>query len=454
MMRHEKKRSSLAAPLARGVAIAVLAWLCAVVPAGAAAGVQARLELDRHLMAAETAGTALVKITLEAPPPSDRAKRPPVNLSLVLDRSGSMSGSKLENAKAAAVEALRRLGGQDFFSVVVYDHQVSTIVPSQAAGRTEWIESQIRQIRSGGNTALFGGVSQGAAEVRKHLGKGYVHRIVLLSDGIANVGPSAPDDLGRLGRALGKEGLSVTTVGVGTDYNEDLMVQLSHQSDGNTYFVESSRDLPRIFTAELGDVLSVVARNVEIVIDCPEGVRPMRIIGRDGRIRGQQVAFSLNQLYGSQEKYALVEVAVPAGKDGHEMEVARAQVRYEDPFTRQSESVSARVAVRFSRDSKRVTRSVNPSVAREAQLNYKALAQEKAIDLADEGKPAAAADALEETAAEMEQFGRQYRDTGVLEEAARIREQAEEVRQKGMSPRSRKVLRTESYQTKHQQMQK
>ncbi len=434
--------------------LVTLIWMVGWVPSPVQAGVRARLELDRPLLEAGRSETALVKITLEAPPPPQREFRPPVNLSLVLDRSGSMSGSKLEKAREAAIEALRRLGGQDLFSVVVYDHHVDTIVPAQTAARTEWIESRIRQIRSGGNTALFGGVSQGAAEVRKHTNEGYVQRIVLLSDGIANVGPSSPQDLGRLGSALIKEGISVTTVGVGTDYNEDLMARLSQQSDGNTYFVESSLDLPRIFAAELGDVLSVVARNVEIIIDCPEGVRPRRIIGRDGRIRGQEVRLSLNQLYGSQEKYALIQVDVPPGKDGKDLEIARAKVRYEDPFTRKSRTVSAKVAARFSRDKERVATSVNPSVAREVKLNYKALAQEKAIELADEGKTEEAAAALEQSAAELDAFGRQFKDKEVLEEASRVRKQAQEVRQKGMSPKQRKSLRTESFQTKNQQVEK
>lgn len=432
----------------------VFVWMAGWVPEPAQADVRARLELDRPLLEAGTSETALVKITLEAPPPPERQLRPPVNLSLVLDRSGSMSGSKLEKAKEAAIEALRRLGGQDLFSVVVYDHQVDTIVPAQTAARTEWIEARIRQIRSGGNTALFGGVSQGAAEVRKHTGKGYVQRIVLLSDGIANVGPSSPQDLGRLGSALIKEGISVTTVGVGTDYNEDLMAQLSQRSDGNTYFVESSLDLPRIFAAELGDVLSVVARNVEIIIDCPEGIRPRRIIGRDGRIRGQEVRLSLNQLYGSQEKYALIQVDVPPGKDGKAIEIARARVRYEDPFTQKPRTVSATVAARYSRDKERVATSMNPSVAREVKLNYKALAQEKAIELADEGKTEEAAAALEKSADELDDFGRRFQDKEVLEEAGRVRKQAQEVRQKGMSPKQRKSLRTESFQTKNQQMEK
>ena len=179
--------------------------------------VKCTIETDRAILPAGGTQNVVIKITLEAPPPPSNIKRPPVNLSIVLDRSGSMSGSKIEKAKDAAIEALKRLGSQDIFSLVVYDHVVETIIPAQLAVNTESMIRKIKSISTGGSTALFGGVSQGAAEIRKYLEGQYVHRIILLSDGLANVGPSTPADLGRLGAALIKENISVTTIGVGTD---------------------------------------------------------------------------------------------------------------------------------------------------------------------------------------------------------------------------------------------
>ncbi len=195
--------------------------------------VTCRVELDRRVLPARGNQRVVVKVSLDARRPKESA-RPPVNLAIVLDRSGSMTGAKLDKAKAAAIEAFRRLGPQDIFSMVVYDHNVETVVPAQSAANAEWIEGRIRRIRPGGRTALFGGVSQGAAEIRKNISHKYVHRIILLSDGLANVGPSTPEDLERLGAALIKEDISVTTVGVGMDYNEDLMTRLSQKSDGHS----------------------------------------------------------------------------------------------------------------------------------------------------------------------------------------------------------------------------
>ncbi|MFW5870901.1 MAG: vWA domain-containing protein [Verrucomicrobiota bacterium] len=437
-------------PLITGIVcvFALSAGLCSAKTAGP---VRCRVELDRDVLYAEREQTAVVKITLDADRPLNVKERPPVNLSIVLDRSGSMSGKKLERAKEAAIEALHRLDGRDIFSLVVYNHKVKTVVEAQSASNTEWIEKRIRSIGSNGNTALFAGVSQGAAEVRKNIEENFVHRIILLSDGLANVGPSSASDLGRLGAGLLKEGISVTTVGVGNDYNEDLMARLSRKSDGNTYFVENSRGLARIFKEELGDLLSVVARKVKLIIECPDGVRPLRIIGREGRIHSGNVELYLNQLYGGQEKFALVEVKLPAVKAGEKREIAVARVRYENVFTEDTESATGRVDGAFSENRKTVEESENVKVRASYEVNLNAMAQEKAIKLADEGKAKEAAKVLKESAQKLDKVGKKYGDSALVKRARQIEVQAESIEQEGLSKGGRKALRSESYQTIRQQ---
>ncbi len=337
------------------------------------------------------------------------------------------------------------------FSVVVYDTNVHTIVPAQSAGYVDRIVRTIENIQAGGNTALFGGVSQGAAEIRKHLENDFIHRIVLLSDGLANVGPRMPEDLGRLGASLLKENISVTTVGVGTDYNEDLMARLAQNSDGNTYFVESGVDLPRIFAAELGDVLNVVATQVNVTITLPGTVQPVEIIGREGRILGQKIELFMNQLYGDQQKYALVKIRLPAsGRGPADNRPGRGSLP--ESLTRQPERSRGTSLVSFSRDPVQVETSANPEVVREYQLNLKALAQEKAIQLSDEGRQPEAVTALKHSAETLRQVGRLYKDSELLKEAEAIEAQADQIEEEGMSKKSRKVLRTQSYQQKNQQV--
>ncbi|WP_020589059.1 vWA domain-containing protein [Desulfobacter curvatus] len=416
--------------------------------------VTCRVETDRSILPADDPQNVILKITLDAPTVPENTARPRVNIALVMDRSGSMGGTKIQMAKAAAVEALSRLGKDDVFSLVTYDTEVTTLVLAQKVRETGSIIHAIKGIEAGGNTALFGGVSQGAAEIRKNVEDDYVHRVVLLSDGLANVGPSNPSDLGRLGAGLFKENISVTTVGVGTDYNEDLMAQLAQKSDGNTYFAESGRDLPRIFAAELGNVLNVVAKQVVVTITLPAGIEPVEIIGREGRIRGNRIELSMNQLYGGQEKFALVEVHMKGQKDGSSVQIAKADVSYQDPFSMKNLKAQAKATASFSRNKAKVAASTNPQVVKDYQLNLNALAQEKAIELSDQGKTKEAARELRQSAAALKGYAGKYNDKEALEEAREAEAQADVLETQGMSKKSRKALRTKSYQMKNQQIQK
>jgi len=413
--------------------------------------VRLRIELDRTVLPAETPDRAIVKICLDGLRLPRPDLRPPVNLALVIDRSGSMSGEKIEKAKEAALEVLRHLSSDDVFSLVAYESGVQTLIPARPVGNGRAIERAIRSIRPGGNTALFAGVSQGASEVRKYFESGYVNRIVLLSDGLANVGPSSPEELGRLGSALLKEGISVTTVGLGLDYNEDLMTRLAQRSDGNTYFVESSADLPRIFAAELGDVLNVVARRVVIEIEFPAGVRPLRFVGREGVIRGQHAELTLNQLYGGQEKYALVEIEVVPPESGAECEIARARVSYEDALTRRNATLTAARTVQFSRSRSVVISSADHQVQADYAQNVIALAKDKAVELVDNGRQDEAAQEMRRQAEALQKLADTYGNVSVSAAAATMPAEAEKLERDGLDNAARKSYRAESSQVRSQQ---
>ncbi|MEI8242592.1 MAG: VWA domain-containing protein [bacterium] len=426
-------------------------------PARAAptARVTCTIELDRALLPAEAVQRTVMKIALRTPELASPAERPPVNLAVVLDRSGSMGGDKIERAKEAAIEALHRLGSRDLFSLVIYDHEVETVVPPQSAANTEWIEGRIRKIQSRGNTALFAGVSQGAAEIRKNIeNRKYVPRVLLLSDGQANVGPSTPTDLGRLGTALMKEGIAVTTVGVGADYNEDLMTRLSQASDGNAYFAASSSELTRIFAAELGGVLKVAARQVVLEVTCTGGVKPLRIIGREGRIRGETVEITLNQLYGGQEKFVLVEVEIPAARAEEVKDIAVASCRYADAITQSEDKASTRATVRFTRDDKAVAGSVNVAVQKDIAINAAAIASDRAISMNDAGDNRLAAALLKKESDRLSKVASEYNLPEVAQQAVELEAKSKVLESRALNANERKTMRTDSYQQRNQQLEK
>ena len=414
--------------------------------------VQLRIDLDRTVLPAGATGRAVVKVCFDGLrlPRSDA--RPPVNLSIVIDRSGSMDGEKLMRAREAALEALGRLAPDDILSVVTYDTDVQTLVPAQCVGNGRSIAAAIRGIRSGGSTNLFGGVSQGASEVRKHTeDRRYIHRVILLSDGLANVGPQTPEELGRLGTALVKEGISVTTVGLGLGFNEDLMTRLAQRSDGNTYFVESSDDLPRIFAGELGDVLNVIARRVVIEVEFPEGVRPLNFVGRDGVIRGRKAELSLNQLYGGQEKFALIEVEVAPGQAGEEIEIASARLSYENALTQKTAVVRTQRKISFSESHETVVASANKKVQNDYAVNVIAETKDRAVELVDANRREDAAKELRFKAAELKKTAVTYGNAPMAAVAAAQEAEADKLERQGLSNADRKSYRAENAQTKSQQ---
>jgi Ca-activated chloride channel family protein len=414
--------------------------------------VRLHIDVDRTVLSAETMEKAVVKVGLECVPLPRRDLRPPVNLALVIDRSGSMSGEKISNARNAALEAVRRLAPDDIVSLIAYDSHVETLIPAQRVGNGRQLERAICGIEVGGNTALYGGVTRGAAEIRRHCEDGrYVNRVILLSDGLANVGPSSPEELGRLGASLMKEGISVTTIGVGLGFNEDLMTRLAQRSDGNTYFVENSSDLSRIFAAELGDVLNVVARRVVIEIDFPEGVRPLSFVGREGSIRGQRAELTLSQLYGGQEKFALVEVEVSPSRAGVEREIARARVSYDDAVNQKAATLTAKRSVQFSASRSAVVSSADHKVQADYAANVIAVAKDEAVVLVDSNQREAAAAVLRQRSSELRDMASIYGNTAVQEVAAAVAPEADRLEKEGLGNAQRKTYRAESAQAKAQQ---
>jgi Ca-activated chloride channel family protein len=366
-------------------------WMAVVLGSVGAQAKQVKLDvrLGTPVMEAGKKSTAFVKVGLigEAVRSTDRV---PVNVAIVLDKSGSMSGDKLRKAKEAAMMAVDRLGPDDIVSIIAYDTSVRVIVPATKAADKQPILDGIARLTPAGNTALFAGVSKGADELRKFLDPNKVNRLVLLSDGLANVGPSSPGELVSLGGTLSRMGITITTLGLGLDYNEDLMQGLARSADGNHMFIEQPADLVRFFDLEFGEVLSVVAQEVDVRLVCQPGVRPIRVLGREAEIVGDQVTTQLNQVVARQEKFVMVEVEVPAGEAGEERTLCDAQVRYRDLETKTAEEQSAAARVRFVASGAEAGRFVDRDVMVKAVELVSNEQNRLAVKLRDQGQAAEA----------------------------------------------------------------
>lgn len=391
-----------------------------------------------------------VKVGLTGFPLEMGEVRTPVNVAIVLDRSGSMSGQKMRKAKEAAIMAVDRLGSNDIVSVVAYNHTVEVLVPATKVRDRDEIYRRINSLHPTGNTALFAGVSKGSYEVRKFLDRNRVNRVILVSDGLANVGPSSPGELGSLGWSLAKEGVSVTTIGLGGDYNEDLMVELAMASDGNHAFAENAADLTRIFASEFGDVLSVVAREVQVRVRCAPGIRPIRVLGRSAEINGNEVVVNLNQIYANQEKFLLIEVEVPSGRSGTSLSLATVDVNYANTVSQTTDMLGSSIEISFSDSTASVERYRNASVM-VASIELIANENNKnAVALRDQGRVEDALRALEDNAMYLERQANKYKSPK-LEKSAGMNREAKSNMAPSRWKKQRKAMRDEQFMLDMQQ---
>jgi Ca-activated chloride channel family protein len=391
----------------------------------------------------------VVKIDLSAIAERKRHRRTPLNLAVVLDRSGSMSGAKIEKARQAAIGLVNLLAPDDVFSMVTYDDKVNVLVSAQHVEDKESLRERISRIQPGGSTALYSGVQTGADQLREYLSAKRINRVLLLSDGLANVGPSSTDDLRQLGRRLSREGIAVTTIGVGDDYNEDLMAGLAEASDANYYYVKDTEKLPGIFARELGELLAVAARDVRIEIVCPDGVRPIGFIGRSEEFRDQQATVKLSQFTLGQDRCLFLRCRVEASKP----EIARVKITYTDELDGGTEqTASAAVNVRFTEDNTAALNSVRGSVVAEKELALTALAKDQALADADAGNYREAARKLENQAAALSaqsKYAPASVQVQIRQEVDNLQLRSDQLKQGNYDSAARKSMQWESYNTRN-----
>jgi Ca-activated chloride channel family protein len=319
------------------------------------------------------------------------------------------------------------------------------LVPAQELEDKEAVKSRISRIRPGGSTALYAGVQLGATQLQRHLSSRRINRVILLSDGLANVGPSSPRDLRQLGHALSERGVSVTTIGVGDDYNEDLMAGLAEASDANYYYVKDTERLPEIFAKELGELVTVAAREVRIEIICPNGVKPIGLIGRPEVFAGQKASVQLSQLALAQNRYLFLRCLV----NEPQPEVAAVTVRYTDELNGGAEeSVSERARVRFTEDKTVAANSERAEIVAQKELLLTAVAKDAALVEADAGRYQQAAQTLNRQAVVLDN---QYQNAPVSvqpqlrQEAANLRLRANQFEQNQYDSGTRKSMQSESW---------
>lgn len=261
----------------------------------------------------------LAYILIEAMPTAVLANvQMPINFSLVLDHSGSMSGQKLTDMKAAAKLAVDQMTPQDVISIIVFDDKVQVMIPAQAATNPHQLKQQIDAIKDGGGTAISLGMRDGLKELEKNLGPGRVSRMLLLTDGETY---GDEDKCRTLAAEAGQKGIPITALGLGEDWNMNLLDVIGQASTGNSDFLPEGQPqvILNTFQRSVQAAQGTVVQNAELILRLLPGVMPRQVwrvvpvIDKlDQRVLSDRdVQVSLGDLAKEEGQSVLVELMLP-----------------------------------------------------------------------------------------------------------------------------------------------
>ncbi len=255
-----------------------------------------------------------VLVRIQAPDqPAEVAKpRLPHHLALVIDRSGSMSGEPLEEAKRCARHILDRMAPTDRAALVQFDNQVNVLVSNQPVGNGDLFRHALESIHEGGMTNLHGGWEAGAQALKPQAQEAGMARVILLSDGNANEGEIDPQRIADQCRDMAAAGVTTSTYGLGHSFNEDLMVAMAQAGQGNHYYAQTAKDLMDAFAEEFDLIRQLHARHLRLSIATVEGVSATLLNEYPTEdLRGFPV-IRLPDLAWCSEAWALIRLKVPA----------------------------------------------------------------------------------------------------------------------------------------------
>lgn len=255
-------------------------------------------------------------LRVEGDAPTERG-RTPLNLSLVLDRSGSMAGEKLHAARQAAAMLTRRLSPEDTVSVVAFDDAVDVVALPAIGEAQEALPPLIESIGSGGMTNLSGGWLRGRDLVAENLREGGVNRLVLLTDGHANVGIVQPGKLTGLCQQGLRAGVSTTTIGFGEGFDEDLLKAMADAGGGGTYYIEKVDQASGVFEEELEGLLSLAAQNVRVTVEPGAGADFVKVLHQyPSHTQGDALTLEVGDLYAREPRRILMRFLLPPERSG------------------------------------------------------------------------------------------------------------------------------------------
>jgi Ca-activated chloride channel family protein len=297
--------------------------------------------------------------------PLDRKERPPVNLALLVDTSGSMDGKPLEDARAASLALLNSLQASDRLAVVVFNSKAETLLPSTAIEDVDLddVRKKLRSMRAHGTTDMSGGLTAAIEEVSRALSSDGINRVLLLGDGVPNEGAAIP----ALAQNAAGRGISITSLGLGADYDETLMGKIAQTSGGRFHYVSDSSKVAAFFREEIVRLQKVYAKNATLVLTPGPGVTIDEVVGQETSRDGKIVRVNLGDISLGDKREIVVRLTTTPGlHDGAPLELMDAELRFTPASGRGSSDKSAFFGAHVSTDDAKIAASRDEEVIRAA----------------------------------------------------------------------------------------
>jgi Ca-activated chloride channel family protein len=258
-------------------------------------------------------------------------QKPPINLALVADTSGSMAGDGIDRSRAASAALLERMTPGDTLSVVAFGSRADVLVPSTVITKENVaaIRAKIETMTAQGTTDMASGLSAGLAQVQQRFNPKGINRIVLLGDGV----PNDPAPLLPLARNAGQLGVSITTLGLGLEYDETLMGQLAQTSGGTFHYMDSPERVASVFDDEIRRLKQVVQKAGWLTLTPGPGVVLRGVIGLAAQPMGRSLRVALGDMSEGQTREVLVRATVGKHPTRAIVEVMDAVLTYQDALS-------------------------------------------------------------------------------------------------------------------------
>ena len=302
------------------------------------------LQWGAHVLA-EGGARAVMQVGIATAKHRDRSSIPPVNISLVIDKSGSMSGDRIAKARDAAHAFVDRLDEGDVLSIVAFDHEPELILPATVIRNRSVLHRAIDRIHIGGSTNMNAGMILGYDQLMRHYKAGQTNRILMLTDALTNTGVVNPHAMVANSQYYNAENdVDFTIVGVGVNFNNALSRQLTGDARGSIHFINDAADIQKVFMEEVDALLAPVGREVELEIEWDPALRLRKLFGYTPEAGQHKLRIPLENLNGGLTMVVLGEFELPAWR-GAPKGLVTAKLRYREALSgkRQDLQVSAAV---------------------------------------------------------------------------------------------------------------